>query len=125
MEAKQKKTVVIGVSPNPNRYAYLASNMLDDHGHEVVPLGIRKGQILGKDIIDLRTKPRIEETDTITMYINPLHQKEWYDYLLSLNPIRIIFNPGTENPELTRLAHQKGIHTENACTLVMLSTGQY
>jgi len=120
-----KKTVVIGATDNPSRFAYIASNMLTEYGHEVVPLGIKKGEVAGKDILDLRQKPQIQGVDTLTLYIGPQNQPEWYDYLMSLKPKRIIFNPGTENSELENLARRNGIETEEACTLVMLRTGQY
>ncbi|MEQ9187129.1 MAG: CoA-binding protein [Cryomorphaceae bacterium] len=119
-----KKTAVIGASDNPARYSYLAANMLRENGHTVVPLGIRKGFIGDLEIVTEWPK-RIEDLDTVTMYIGPKRQPELYDYILALHPKRIVFNPGTENDELRELARSKGIATENACTLVLLSTGQY
>ncbi len=118
-----KKTLVFGASPNPSRYSYLATNRLADSGHEVVPVGIRNGSIEGKDIIV--GHPEVEDVDTITMYVGMQNQAEHYDYLLGLNPKRIIFNLGTENPEFERMANSKGIETEIACTLVLLSLGAY
>ncbi len=120
-----KKTVVIGASPEPSRYSYLASHMLDEAGFEFVPVGIKDGKILGKTILNIKDKPHIPDVHTITMYINPENQKEWYEYFLSLHPERIIFNPGSENPELARLARDHGIEVEIACNLVMLSIGQF
>ena len=120
-----KKTVIIGATPNPSRYAYLAAEMLQEYKHEFVPIGIKRGGVFGKEILDLRTHPDIEGVDTITLYINPTHQKEWYDYFFKLKPKRVIFNPGTENPEFEKKASEKGIEVIEACTLVMLSTGQY
>ncbi len=120
-----KKTVIIGATPNPSRYAYLAAEMLTDYHHEIVPVGIKQGTVQGVSILPIQTKPVVPHVDTITMYIGPQHQPEWYDYLLSLKPKRIIFNPGTENDELARLAAAKGIETLEACTLVMLRSGQY
>jgi uncharacterized protein len=120
-----KKTVIIGATPNPSRYAFLAANMLTDYDHEIVPVGIKTGNIAGKEILDLRKKPAITDVDTVTMYIGTRHQPEWYDYILSLRPKRIIFNPGTENDEFERLAEAKGIETEEACTLVLLRSNQY
>lgn len=118
-----KKTIVIGASDNPNRYAYRAVHSLKSHGHEVVPVGIRKGQIAG---LDIRTdRPAEGEVDTVTLYVGPQNQPAWYDYILELKPKRIIFNPGTENEELERRAQAQGIRTEEACTLVMLSIGNY
>ncbi len=120
-----KKTVVIGASTNPARYGFVAANRLKDHGHEIVPMGIKKGEVAGVEIVDLKTKPIIVDVDTVTLYIGPQNQPEWYDYILSLKPKRIIFNPGTENAEFEQLAQQQNIETEEACTLVLLSTGQY
>ncbi len=118
-----KKTIVLGATPNPDRYAYQATKKLKKYGHEVIPLGIRKGEIEGIKIEN--NTPQYEGVDTITLYLNPELQKPYYDYILSLKPKRIIFNPGTENFELIRLAKEKGIETELACTLVMLSIGNY
>lgn len=118
-----KKTVVLGATPNPARYAYLAVKKLLAHGHEVVPVGIRKGDIEGVPIQNGR--PEISAVDTITLYLSPEHQSDYYDYIFSLQPQRLIFNPGTENPELMQLAQKKGVETEVACTLVMLSVGVY
>lgn len=118
-----KKTLVLGASPNPSRYSYLAVNKLSRYHHEVVAIGKRKGKA-GEIEIDTEQKA-IEGLDTITLYLNPQNQKQYYDYIISLKPKRIIFNPGTENPELYKLAGQNNIQVLEACTLVMLSTGQY
>ena len=118
-----KKTLVLGASDNPERYSFRAAHMLKNHGHEVVPVGIRKGTVAGMDIHTDRPQPT--DIDTITLYVGPRNQPVWYDYILDLQPKRILFNPGTENPELQRLAQQRGILTEEACTLVLLSIGQY
>ncbi|MBT9394172.1 CoA-binding protein [Hymenobacter sp. NST-14] len=118
-----KKTLVLGATDNPARYAYRAVHQLQQHGHEVVPVGIRKGHVAGLEIRNDR--PAADAVDTVTLYVGPQNQPAWYDYILDLNPKRIIFNPGTENPELEELAQQRGIRTEEACTLVMLSVGQY
>ena len=88
-------------------------------------MGIKKGEVAGQPIMDLRKKPKIEGIDTITLYIGPRHQGEWMDYLISLKPRRIIFNPGTENEEFEQKAREAGIEVEEACTLVLLSTGQF
>ncbi len=120
-----KKTVIIGASPNPSRYAFLAADMLTSYGHEIVPIGIRKGEVSGKTILDLRQKPEIDDVDTVTLYIGPRNQPEWYDYILSLKPRRVIFNPGTENDELIKMLSKSGIETLEACTLVMLRSRQY
>ncbi|ERM82361.1 hypothetical protein P872_18360 [Rhodonellum psychrophilum GCM71 = DSM 17998] len=120
-----KKTVILGASTNPSRYAYSAASMFYERGFPFVPVGIKKGVLFGQPILDLREKPVIDDVDTITLYIGPENQKEWVDYIISLNPKRIIFNPGTENPELMDLARKKNIAVMQACNLVMLSTGQF
>ena len=123
MESNRKKTLVLGASANPNRYSYLAINRLRNHNHPVVAIGRRSEKVFDVEV-DTEQKP-FDNIDTVTLYLNPMNQEQYYDYILSLNPKRIIFNPGTENDELARLAHQKGIKTQEGCTLVMLSTGQY
>ena len=115
--------MVLGASDNPARYSYLAINKLTAFGHPVVAIGRKKTKVNKIEVITGR--PEVEEIDTITLYLNPTNQIPYYDYILSLKPRRIIFNPGTENPELEALANEKGIDTLEACTLVMLSTGQY
>ncbi|MEZ4721813.1 MAG: CoA-binding protein [Flavobacteriales bacterium] len=119
-----KKTVIIGASDNPSRYSNIAANMLTEYGHEIVPLGKRAGQTAGKDIIT-NWPDHVDDLDTVTMYVGPQNQPDLYPYILGLKPKRIIFNPGTENPELSGLAAIQGIETEEACTLVLLRTGQY
>lgn len=118
-----KKTLVLGASLKPERYSNIATNRLLRHGHEVVPVGLRDGFIQEAKI--LTGKPKVEEIDTVTLYMNPKRQEDYYDYILGLKPKRIIFNPGTENMELISLAKEQGIETEIACTLVMLSVGNY
>lgn len=120
-----KKTVIIGATPNPSRYAFFAAEKLQRKGYEFVPVGIKKGEVFGKEILDLRKKPEIKDVDTVTLYVGPQNQPEWYDYILSLNPNRIIFNPGTENYEFEKRAYNQGIEVEEACTLVMLGVGSY
>ena len=118
-----KKTLVLGASPNPDRYSNLAVKRLRDHDHRVIAVGIRDGLI--DDVEIQKGMPQEKEVDTVTMYLNPQRQKQYYDYLLSLKPRRIIFNPGAENAELEKLARENNIEPVEACTLVMLSTGQY
>jgi predicted CoA-binding protein len=118
-----KKTLVLGASTNPVRYAYQATDSLLQNGHDVVPVGIKKGEIFGHSIIN--DKSIQHEIDTITLYVGPQNQAEWYNYILDTKPKRIIFNPGTENIELVKLAEEQGIQTEIACTLVLLSVGNY
>lgn len=118
-----KKTLVIGASDNPQRYSYLAMGRLRGKGHPVVAIGRKLVRVGDVDIET--TKKDFPEVDTVTLYLSPRLQKEYYDYILSLHPRRIIFNPGTENPELEDLAQAHGIEPLEACTLVLLSTGQY
>jgi hypothetical protein len=120
---KNKKTLILGASQNPTRYSYLALNKLSSHNHPVVAIGKTKGQV-GDVEIDIEQK-LISDIDTVTLYLNPQNQKPYYDYIISLKPKRIIFNPGTENEELYTLAKKNGIEVMEACTLVLLSTGQY
>ena len=118
-----KKTLVLGASTNPARYAYLAINRLVQNDHPVVAIGLREGTVAG---IPIETEtPAFTDIDTITLYLNPERQRSYYDYLLSLQPKRIIFNPGTENEELQQLARQNNIESLYACTLVMLATQTY
>jgi predicted CoA-binding protein len=120
---KNKPTVVIGASPNTDRYSYKATISLQQHQQPVFPIGIRSGQINGLTIIT--DKPALENIDTVTLYVGPDNQGPWIDYIFSLKPKRIIFNPGTENPEFETLAESKGIEALEACTLVLLSINQY
>ncbi len=118
-----KKTVVLGASSNPSRYSYLAVNRLVAHGHSVIAVGRKQGQINGTQIIT--DHPEIKDVDTITLYLNAQNQEQYYDYILGLKPKRIIFNPGAENAELEALALHNNIKPMEACTLVLLSTNQY
>lgn len=119
----KKKTLVLGASDNPSRYSYLAIKKLRQYGHPVIAIGRRETSVA--DIPVTKTLIPVTDIHTVTLYMNPFHQKEFYNYILSLKPKRIIFNPGTENDELYKLANEKGIETIEACTLVMLGTGQY
>lgn len=118
-----KKTVVIGASNNPERYAYKATISLQQKGHEAVPVGIHDGSINGITI--LKGKPSIKDVDTVSLYVGPKNQPDWYDYILNLKPKRVVFNPGTENPEFETLLQKNNIEAIEACTLVMLSIGNY
>jgi len=119
-----KRTLVLGASPNPERYAFKATGMLTEHNHPVFPVGLRAGKIEGLAI--LTDTPPIENIDTVTLYVGPKNQPVYYDYILNvIVPKRIIFNPGTENDVLVKKAQKKGILTEEACTLVLLSIGNY
>lgn len=117
------KTVVLGATPNSSRYAYLAVQRLKDKGHEVVPVGMREGEIEGIPI--QKGQPPVSDVHTITMYVGARNQAPLYDYILSLKPERVIFNPGAENPELKRKLLEEGVEVLEACTLVMLSTGDF
>ena len=118
-----KTTLVLGASNNPARYSNIAINRLRRHNHPVVAIGKRLGMVADTPL-ETETR-RIDNLDTITLYLNPTNQKQYYQYILDLHPKRIIFNPGTENKELQDLARKKGIEALEACTLVLLSTGQY
>jgi predicted CoA-binding protein len=123
MELNTKKTLVLGASVNPERYSYLAVNRLRSKGHPVVAIGSKKVKVAD---VDVETeKIDFENIDTVSLYLNPAHQEEYYDYILSLHPKRIIFNPGAENDALYDLAKTNGIQAMEACTLVLLSTGQF
>jgi uncharacterized protein len=125
MEKSTKKTVIIGATTNPSRYAYLAASMLREYHHEMVLLGVKKGEVFEASILDIRQRPPVLDVDTITLYIGPQHQPEHYEYILSLKPKRVIFNPGTENPDFEKMIEATGAEVLEACTLVMLRSGQY
>lgn len=118
-----KKTLVLGASTNPDRYAYKAVCKLVKHNHPVVAVGLKEGEI--GDVKIKTGFPEEKGIDTVTLYVGPQNQPGFYDYIIGLHPKRIIFNPGTENPEFEKLARKNNIETEQACTLVMLSTDQY
>ena len=119
-----KRTLVLGASPNPSRYSHKATLLLSKKGHPVFPVGLREGNIGLHKI--LTKNPTIENIDTVTLYLGSHNQPKYYDYIIySIAPKRIIFNPGTENPELENLAQQANMEVEIACTLVLLSIGNY
>ena len=120
---EKKKTLVLGASDNPARYSYLVIRRLRAFGHPVAAIGKRQTSVA--DVAIETGKKLLDDIDTVTIYLNPANQKEYYDYIFSLNPRRIIFNPGAENDELAEQAAKKGIPVQEACTLVLLSTGQY
>ncbi len=118
-----KKTLILGASTNPSRYANLAAHRLVAHGHPIINVGLKPGEVAG---VPIEMPEQIHtDLDTITLYLGPQNQPEYYDYIIKSKPRRLIFNPGTENPELEELAEANGIETTEACTLVLLSTGQY
>ena len=125
LSLSEKKTLVIGASLKPDRTSFTAMNMLAENGVPVLGLGLKPGSVggysiqVGLDDIDKG------EFHTVTMYMNAKRQEEYIDFILSIEPKRIIFNPGAENPELYAQAKTKGIECHNACTLVMLNFGQF
>lgn len=118
-----KKTLVFGASLKPNRYSNYAIQRLIANNHKVTAFGLQEG-LVGGVIIDNTLKP-YSDIDTVTLYMNAKRQKEYYNYIMGLKPKRIIFNPGTENPEFFKLLKEQNIYFEIACTLVLLSTNQY
>ena len=119
----KKKTLVIGASLKPERYSNIAINRLVNYNHEVVAFGLRVGTVAGVEI-NTHLMP-YKDVHTVTLYLNPERQKAFYDYIMSLQPQRVIFNPGTENSEFQNLLKQNNIFFEEACTLVLLGTNQY
>lgn len=117
------KTLVIGASTNPDRYAYKTVSLLKSKQHEVIPLGVKPGEIEGVPIVT--EKHTFSTIHTISLYVGPSRQEKYLDYMISLQPQRVIFNPGTENEGIEKALEEKGIYTERACTLVLLSTNQY
>lgn len=117
------KTLVIGASENPERYSFKAIHQLIKAGHEVKAVGLKKGDVAG---VEIETgQPVFENIDTVTLYVGPVNQPVFYDYILSLKPRRVIFNPGTENPEFFKRLRESKIEVEIACTLVLLATQSY
>lgn len=123
MEQEKFKCAVIGVSGNPTRYAYLATQRLLQHGYPVTAYGLRPVHVLGIEVI--ADKHVVADIDTVTLYVGPAHQEVWLPLILDLAPRRVIFNPGTENPEIQEQLENAGIEVIEACTLVMLSTGSF
>ncbi len=118
-----KKTLVIGASENPERYSYKAIKMLNEHHHPILALGTRTGEVDGIKI--QKEIDKNEEVHTITMYVGPKNQPAYFELITQLKPQRLLLNPGTENPEMEKLAKENNIEVIHGCTLVMLSTGQY
>ena len=118
-----KKTLVVGASLNPSRYSNMAIVRLVQKGYLVDAVGLKEGKIAG--IAIKKGKVFFNDIDTVTLYINPDRQPEYYEYIISLNPKRVIFNPGTENPDFYLILENNSIDFEVACTLVLLSTNQY
>ena len=120
---KSKKTLVLGASTKPDRYAFKAITMLVDKGHSVLAVGQNAGEVAG---IKIQTKAiPLKNIDTVTLYLNPTRQRDYYNYIVEAKPKRVIFNPGTENPEFYQLLKLNDIKVEVACTLVLLTINQY
>ncbi|MDN3671898.1 CoA-binding protein [Flavobacterium branchiarum] len=120
---KNKKTVVLGATTKPEKYAFLAINKLVEKGHTVLAIGQNAGEVAG---VKIYTKAiPLKNIDTITLYLNPSRQRDYYNYIVEAKPKRVIFNPGTENPELYQLLELNNIKAQVACTLVLLTTNQY
>jgi len=120
---KNKKTLVLGATTKPERYAFKAVSMLVDKGHSVLAVGQNAGEVAG---VKIQTKAiPLKNIDTVTLYLNPTRQRDYYNYIVETKPKRVIFNPGTENPEFYQLLQLNGIKVEVACTLVLLTTNQY
>jgi len=117
--------IILGASDQAGRASFTAAHMLQKAGYNWVPVGRRNGEIFGKNILPIAEKPHFDQVHTITLYLNPTIQETYYDYILTLKPHLIIFNPGTENPILMDLCQQHGIQATVACTLVLLSLKQY
>ncbi|MDC7994018.1 CoA-binding protein [Altibacter sp. HG106] len=118
-----KKTLVLGASLKPSRYSHLAINRLVAKNVPTVAIGLRAGVVAGVDI-ETESVP-FEDVHTVTLYLNPKRQEPYYDYILSLKPERVLFNPGTENPEFFEILRKEEIEVEVACTLVLLGSNQY
>ncbi|GIZ07414.1 CoA-binding protein [Flavobacterium sp. UMI-01] len=120
---KNKKTVILGASTKVERASYKAIHNLVNKGHSVLAIGQNAGEVAG---VKIQTKAiPLKNVDTISLYLNALRQREYYNYIIEANPKRVIFNPGAENPELSQLLELNNIKSERACTLVLLATNQY
>ncbi len=120
---KNKKTLVLGASTKPDRYAYKVIELLVEKGHSFLAIGQNSGEVAG---IKIQTKAiPLKNIDTITLYLNPLRQRDYYNYIVESKPKRVIFNPGTENPEFYQLLQLNSIEVEVACSLMLLTTNQY
>lgn len=120
---KNKKTLVLGASTKPDRYAFKAINMLVEKGHSVLAIGQNAGEVAG---IKIHTKQiPLANIDTVTLYLNAMRQRDYYNYIVETHPKRVIFNPGAENPEFYQLLQLNNIKVEIACTLVLLTTNQF
>lgn len=119
----KKKTLVLGASLKETRYSNMVIHRLVAKGEEVYAIGLKEGEVSG---VKIETKKKVfEDIDTVTLYLNPKRQQEYYNYIISLQPNRVIFNPGTENLEFTELLKKNDIEADIACTLVLLASNQY
>lgn len=118
---------VLGASSDSSRYSYKAMQMLQEHGHTTIPIHPREPEVLGvKVVADIATLVKEgKKVDTLTMYVNPALSAKYEQDILKLHPQRVIFNPGSENPALEKVLVENGIKVEEACTLVLLRTGQF
>ena len=120
---KEKKTLILGASTNPSRYSYQAANRISRAGHPIVLVGVKNGKVADVEIQN--SVEGVNDIDTVTLYLGEKNQIAYEDFTLNLSPKRVIFNPGAENPELMQKLLKKGVEAFEACTLVMLSTGQF
>ncbi len=118
-----KFTLVLGASNKPQRYSHKAIKALREHDILTAGIGLRAGTVSDVEISTVMEEYR--NVDTITVYLNAKNQEQYEEYILSLKPNRVIFNPGAENRPLAQTLEQHGIETLEACTLVLLRTGQY
>jgi predicted CoA-binding protein len=118
-----KKTLILGATTNRERYAYKAAHKLTNAGHPIIPVGIKKGIVFGKQIVN--DWQEFEGIDTVTLYIGPERQNDYYQKIISIKPKRVLFNPGTENPYFQSMLTKSGIYFEEACTLILLSLDKY
>lgn len=120
----KKNTLVLGASLKPERYSFQAIHRLRVAGHPVHAIGGVAGQI-GDVVVHTQADESLDDIDTVSMYLQAGRQHVYEAFLLALRPKRVLFNPGTENPALSKILQEAGIATETACTLVLLSTDQY
>jgi predicted CoA-binding protein len=118
-----KKTLILGATTNKDRYAYKAAEQLTKAGHSIIPFGIKKGTVFGKEIINKWMN--FEGIDTVTLYVGPERQNQYFEKIISIQPKRVIFNPGTENSLFQSMLSREGIYFEEACTLVLLSLNEF
>lgn len=123
MKHLKNKTLVLGASIIPSRYSNIAIKRLLENKFQVAAIGKKKGSIGG---VKINTNQKdFQDIDTVTLYLNAENQRDYYDYIIRLNPRRVIFNPGAENEEFENLLQENNIASERSCTLVLLSVGEY